>query len=201
MLVDYHIATKPITVIPKHSYDYVLAGNGVFLRAVRAGIDVLMQIASCEVRGLPQLDTHFYWKYPRVPVGLTARILQKCKKLGAIEVLFYLLYQPSTGWQLVCPEQEQSTTHCRPLYDDSDSAYARAIVHVHSHHQMAAQFSEADDQEDQGFRIYGIIGNLGQQATLIVRVGVFGYFWNLPAALIFELPDDLSCGVSDAETQ
>jgi PRTRC genetic system protein A len=201
MFVDYHIATEPVTVIPKHSYNYILAGNGVFLRAVRSGIDVLMQIASCEVRGLPQLDAHFDWEYPRIPVSLTARILRECEQLGAIEVLFYLLYEPSTGWQLVRPAQEQSAIHCCPIHDDPDSAYAKAIVHVHSHHKMAAQFSEADDQEDQGFRIYGIIGNLGQRTTLIVRVGVFGYFWNLPAALIFELPGDLSCGVSDAETR
>jgi PRTRC genetic system protein A len=198
MLVDYHIATEPVTAIPRKSYDYILAGNGVFLRATRAGIDVLMPIASCEVRGLPHLDAHFRWDYPRIPIRLTAQILQECERLGAIEVLFYLLYDPSTGWQLVCPEQEQSATHCRPLQDDKDSDYARAIVHVHSHHQMDAKFSEADDQEDQGFRIYGIIGNLGQQATLSVRVGVFGYFWNLPAHFIFELPHYLSCGISDA---
>jgi PRTRC genetic system protein A len=198
MLVDYHIATQPVTSIPKRSYDYVLAGNGVFLRAVRSGIDVLMQIASCEVRGLPHLEAHFYWGYPKIPMGLTIQILRECRRLGAIEVLFYLLHEPSTGWQLLCPAQEQSATHCRPLQDGIGSAYARAIVHVHSHHKMAAQFSEADDQEEQGFRIYGIVGNLGQQATLIVRVGVFGYFWKLPASLIFELPDGLSCGVSDA---
>jgi PRTRC genetic system protein A len=201
MLVDYHVATNPVSAIPRRSYDYVLAGNGVFLRAVRSGIDVLIQIASCEVRGLPQLDAHFYWNYPKIPIGLTTQILQECERLGAIEVLFYLLYDASTGWELVCPEQEQSVTHCRPLLDDLNSAYAHAIVHVHSHHQMAAQFSEADDQEDQGFRIYGIIGDLGRQATLIVRVGVFGYFWNLPATLIFELPHSLSCGMSNAETQ
>jgi PRTRC genetic system protein A len=200
MLVDYHIATKAITDVPRQSYDYVLAGNGVFLRAVRSRLDVLMQIASCEVRGLPQLDAHFYWNYPKIPIGLTTQILQECERLGAIEVLFYLLYDASTGWELVCPEQEQSVTHCRPLHD-LDSAYAKAIVHVHSHHKMAAKFSNADDQEDQGFRIYGIIGNLGQQATLSVRVGVFGYFWNLPATLIFELPHSLLCGMSNAETQ
>jgi hypothetical protein len=56
MRSDYHIATEPVTAIPRKSYDYVMAGNGVFIRAVRAGMDVLMPIASCEVRGLPHLD-------------------------------------------------------------------------------------------------------------------------------------------------
>jgi hypothetical protein len=54
---------------------------------------------------------------------------------------------------------------------------------------MSAFFSDTDDAEENGFRIYSVIGKLKNNYLEIkVRVGLFGYFWNIPADSIFELP-------------
>jgi len=65
------------------------------------------------------------------------------------------------------------------------------LLLIHSHHGMRPEFSRADDADERGFRLYGVIGNLPEKPEIRMRVGVYGYFWEIPASWALELPDSL----------
>lgn len=192
--VSYKVANEsnlpPISASIK---EYWLAGNGVFLRAARNGIDVCIQLCALSVPGLPELKPCFNLHYPPIPQSLVSTMLELSVAAGREEVLFYLAFTAS-NWQLIIPDQiatEYSVTPTSPL----DPFYGSAIVEVHSHHQMAAQFSPTDDEEEAGkFRIFAVLGEIFTRPTISVRVGIYNHFQILPACQIFQLPE----GIVDA---
>jgi len=178
-------------------YDYVLAGNGVFLRAQRPGLRVQFRIAECEVRGLPELENIFEWDAPPVPVNTVEQMLRICRReaIADREILFHITWDSPPGWTstwaLHVPEQNAGAAHCKPLDDGPDSTHARALIECHSHHNMPPRFSSMDDDDEKGFRIYAVVGKVMKDAMISVRVGCHGYFWSIPAEWVFELPPGL----------
>jgi hypothetical protein len=189
-------------------YNYALAGNGVFLRASRPGLEVCIPIADCEVRGLFPLEARVTLSYPRVPAAYVRKMLDlsisACVEYGSpIERLFHLRSQEDgfavdgRRWRLDQPTQQATATSVRPTDDAPDSSYDLALIEVHSHHQMEAFFSGADDEDEQGFRIYGVLGDIFTKPKMRVRVGCYGHFLEVPAETIFEMPD----GIEDANVE
>ncbi len=183
-------------------YDYVLAADGVYLRAERQGIRVLFPIGEAPIKGLREIEASVRIDYPPVPLELTNRIV--AESLRAVpdsgqeqrEVLFHLMFdERKSQWVLIVPEQVQTATSVRPVRDDPDSSYAHAFIEVHSHGRIPPFYSaDADDVDEQGFRLYGVIGNLGvpgKRPGLRLRVGCYGYFYEIPSRWMFEMPDGL----------
>jgi len=89
----------------------------------------------------------------------------------------------------------------RPVLAALDSAsYANTLIEVHSHQRMAAFFSSTDSADEQGFRLYAVLGRLdrdGYEAEIRLRVGVYGHFYELPATGILSLSE----GVTDCVTR
>ena len=86
---------------------------------------------------------------------------------------------------------------CRSEADQE--LYERVVIEIHSHHAMPARFSGTDDADETGFRVYGVIGRLPEQPEIRLRVGVYGYFWEVPASWALELPDGLRDCNEEAE--
>jgi hypothetical protein len=101
-----------------------------------------------------------------------------------IEVLFDLDYT-AAGWALVIPEQIQARERVQ-VADVFNATHARALIHVHSHHVFAPTFSREDDADHVGFRLYAVLGYLATRPALRVRVGIYGYWLDVPAWTIFE---------------
>ena len=82
-LVTYHLHrhTLPAQDTPASAarvapaYQYILAGNGVLVRAETRFFTALLLIAPGVVRGLPPLQPQFRLKVPRLPAGLLQTIL------------------------------------------------------------------------------------------------------------------------------
>lgn len=105
-----------------------------------------------------------------------------------LEIVFHI-HHFQEQWQLLIPEQTQSSGKCRAIKYGLDSSYINATVEVHSHNRMAAFFSGADDADEGGFRIFAVLGKVTElSAEIICRVGVYRQFWHVPADWIFELP-------------
>lgn len=196
-IVDYHLVTPQSGPLPfqAHLYDYLFAGNGVFIRSKRPGLEVILPVASCEIRGLVSIKPAVRFTYPRIPAHLVDQMLWCAQgAIGeggqSVEMLFHL-ERSDEAWQLTIPEQEQTATSVVPTDDSATSSYATALIDVHSHHRMRAFFSATDNRDEQGFRVYAVLGNIFTQPEILVRVGCEGIHWIIPATTVFELPDGL----------
>ena len=114
-LAGYHVVRDdaPLPAIDAgHLYNYLLAGNGVFLQAQRRELSVLLRIAPALVRGLPVLRSRLRVRFPRVPVYLVREMLTVAAEAardpnGGLEVLLYLTFQAGR-WHLLQPTQERT---------------------------------------------------------------------------------------------
>ncbi|MDX2241539.1 MAG: Mov34/MPN/PAD-1 family protein [Leptolyngbyaceae cyanobacterium bins.302] len=196
-LIGYRfVQALPLPTYTSSRLEYLVGSNGIFARAVRPGLEVLLPVAHTQsLKGLATL-TPFVTVTPKVPEALLIEMWRRSCQACAdpahpLEILFHLLWV-EREWQLIVPEQEQSAAHCCPLHTDSTSSATQAVIEVHSHHQMPAYFSSTDDADEcHGFRIYGVFGKVRSvRPEMQFRVGLFGHFWQIPATSIFELSGD-----------
>ena len=154
-------------------YDYILAGNGVFVQAASPMLTARIQIAHADVRGLPDADEKIALPHGPIP----ARLLRD-----------------GIRWMLETPEQERFFAIARDgaayrLHQPPQAGTAAsltytplpgAVAEFHSHARHPAAFSATDDADEQGFRIYGVIGRLDRpQPQMALRLGTYGYFRRL----------------------
>ena len=117
--------------------------------------------------------------------------MQASKENLPNEILFWFNFDRDRQvWNLDAPLQI-----CRPAsvfpVDRSDPLGARALIDLHSHALLDPFFSRTDNKDEQGFRIFAVIGRVNQKPLILVRVGVYGNYWNIPADLVFELPGEI----------
>ena len=185
---------------------YVVAGNGVFLWGKRDGLEALAPVAECEVRGLFPVVPFVRLEGARVSVALVAEMLREagaaCNTAHEpVESLFYLNFtdEERLSWQVTMPEQIQSPVSVHPVVSALDQeAYANALMEVHTHPRMRAFYSGTDNRDEQGFRLYGVLGlpspgEEGQKCLpeIRMRVSVFGAYYEFPASWVLELPEGL----------
>ena len=171
--------------------EYWLAGNGVFIRAERQGLSACIPVAICTIPGLADFALDVKLQYPLVPTGIVNAMLSAAQAVGKKEILFYLSFTQGK-WQLDIPSQLATTCSVKPL-DLSSNSYSSALLEVHSHHSMTAQFSVVDDLEESGkFRLFAVLGEIFNSPTINVRVGIYSHFWQIPAKEVFEMPDELT---------
>ena len=175
--------------IPDCLYAYIMAGNGVFLYAKRDDLEVLIPASRAIIAGLPSLES--FVNLPRVPAILMHHILQASKENLPNEILFWFNLRPRPKvWNWMLPYR-----YCRPAsvfpVDKSDPLGTKALIDLHSHALMEPFFSPTDDKDEQGFRVFAVIGKVNERPEVRVRVGVYGNYWDIPASMIFELPEEI----------
>lgn len=195
-----HAVANGVVVPPYNAqaYEYVTGQNGVFVRSERECLKVMIPVAPAlsPIRGLSRLETTV-----EIPQKVPAEILETVlvesiqaanAKPEPLEKLFHILLIDG-NWKLIIPEQIQSHCEVRPTDTGIDSSYAKAIIEIHSHHFFRARFSPQDDMDEMGFRVYCVIGGFGEnQPELSVRVGVHGHRWEIPANLVFDMPETIT---------
>lgn len=199
-LVGHMLMEQPTLPAIPWPRGYVLAHNGVFAWAKREGLEALIPVAPSPVpiRGLYPVEPYVRLVHPPVDVWLVSEMFRLAKEARSsegnpLEILFYLSFDKRGGWQLTVPPQEQQPARVVPRADALNlSLYANTLIEIHSHHQMAAFFSGTDTADEQGFRLYGVLGRLDGEARsgpeIRLRVGIYGHFWEIPAASLLSLP-------------
>jgi len=175
--------------IPDCLYAYIMAGNGIFLYAKRDDLEVLIPISRVIIAGLPSLEP--FVNLPHVPAALMHHILQASRENLPNEILFWFNFDHDQRiWNVDAPLQV-----CRPAsvcpVDKCDPLGTNALIDLHSHALMEPFFSPTDNKDEQGFRIFAVIGKVNGSPKIRVRVGVYGNYWDIPAAMIFDLPEDI----------
>lgn len=199
-LIDYVMAREP-TLPPLRAglYDYVLAGNGVFVRSERDELKAVIPVAECTVQGLPYIESCVELTLPHVPVELTRALLTQARqerdeKGRMLEVMYHLTWeQAAQRWQMVKPAQRQTAVSVQPTGPFSGTSYETYLIEVHSHHTLDCHdFSSVDDESEAGtFRLFGLLVDIFNRPRLRLRVNVFGHRWEIPASLVFDLPQEL----------
>jgi len=198
--------TNSLPPITAALYEYVMAGNGIFIRGARREFKAQFCIQPCIVRGLLELGSSLDLNMPRVPREMISEMLRRARAVRdqqgrPCEIVFHLEFADATGWQCHVPKQNQSPMRAKPSDDSPASSYARACIEIHSHVDMHASFSSLDDQDEQGFRVYAVLGCISTRPVMRVRVGLYGYRHDIPAKWIFDLPPGIGDAVTGEGTQ
>lgn len=181
------------------SMEYLVAGNGCFVRLERPELRVIAPLARHTMRGLATLQPRFEMVPPRVPEAIVTAIYAESLRaaMTPTEALFHLVWDGGV-WECRVPPQRRSRLQVVPVGKLLGSSYESALIEAHSHQAAAPFFSsggpESDDADEIGFRIYAVLGWVSTRPTLRVRVGLFGHYWEIPADWVFDLPE----GIHDA---
>lgn len=194
-LIHTLLATNPLPPPLPVMYERILAGNGLFLRAQRDQLRVLFPIETGTVPELPLLTPEIAPTVPLIPKHLMDTLWNEAQQAwrspeGPLESLFHFTY--TTDWQLAIPEQVRTAVSVHPKDLDHCPSYATCLVEIHSHHEMSAKFSQMDNADETGFRIYGVCGNFNHHPHITFRVGLYGHYYPIPASLIVELPPQIT---------
>ena len=146
-------------------YDYVLGSGGVYVQSQGAHLTARVPVAAGTVRGL-------------APVAEKLQLTH-----GPIPAQLFAVRWDGDGYRLVVPPQAGTAT--RLAYQPP----AGVVAEFHSHGSSRAFFSATDDRDEQGFRIYGVVGRLDAPLPeLRLRVGVYGHFSPLDWPQVFDGP-------------
>ena len=150
-------------------YNYILAGNGLFIRAEGPLLSATICIASAQVRGLSALTEEVTLKKGKIPRHVYGLALAVAAARPYHER--YLAVTWEGEYRLRQPSQEGNPGGVK---------YERlpgTVMDIHSHGKMKAFFSNTDDSDEQGLRLYMVVGRLDTLLPEVeVRAGAYGYF-------------------------
>jgi hypothetical protein len=169
-------------------YNYIHAGNGCFIDAENEHLHARVPVAEFKERGLPLAPSFTTLKHGRIPQRFWDLALSVF--LASPEVERYVgIRWDGRGYALYIPAQESEPAKVK---------YATAediVVDLHSHPgELGPIFSPIDDADEQGFRIYGVVGDFNAiPPSVNFRVGVYGYWVPVSWGEVFEG----DCGIHD----
>lgn len=163
-------------------YDYVLGSGGLYVQSESAHLTARVRIAPAQVRGLAPVSEKLEMAHGPIPAHVFELGLGWMLAAPDTERFFAVRWD-GDAYRLVVPPQEGT---------GSSLAYQPpqgVIAEFHSHAGHRAFFSATDDRDEQGFRIYGVVGRLDTPAPeLTLRVGIYGHFAPLRWPQVFDGP-------------
>ena len=164
-------------------FDYVLGAGGLCVQSESANLAARVLVAPCQVRGLDFVAEKVELVHGPIPVGIFELGLRWFQDDPDIERFFAVQWDGRSYRPVVPPQMGMATT----------LAYvppAGLVAEFHSHGSSPAFFSDTDDGDEQGFRIYGVVGRLdSDRPELSLRVGVYGHFAPVEWWQVFSGPE------------
>ena len=181
----------PLPPIPPGlAYQYVVAGNGLFIRAEDSRMEAMAPVALADVHSLEIVEPYARLKVPRVPAKWLWAIQASARKHLPNEAMYQFLWQ-GTKWHCAMPQIIAS--HAALEFDDR----AEAVIDLHSHGTLSAFFSPTDDGDEKGLRFYVTVGHVDRSVIALAtveegtpeiacRVGIYGHIMSVPVETIFD---------------
>lgn len=186
--VDYLVARDGPPPPAGLIYDYLLAGDGLWLAAENTTLRVRAPVAPAEIRGLPALGGACELRHGRLPAAIWDTCVAVARGVAAYrrEILLLVLHGPG-GYRLTVPEDQRAGA-TRVSYTPPVLAVGEGIaLTLHSHHTMPAFFSATDDADERDLGLYAVVGRLlGDRPEVIVRAGAYGHWLPVPWEAVFE---------------
>ena len=180
--VGYLIKTKEgLEGVRGTFYDYTLAENGVFIEAEGPLLAARVPVVHGQIRGLGPLEPKVVLRYGLIPQYMFDLALSAM--LADVKLERYLAVVWNDGYHLYVPEQAASKEQLLDGIDDGHGSGGgvvylnpdKVILDLHSHGTMRSFFSPEDNRDEQGLKLYGVIGRLDKTPQVLLRVGVYGY--------------------------
>ena len=163
-------------------FDYVLGAGGLYVQSESAHLTARVLAAPCTVRGLAPVTEKVELAHGAIPVRLFEAGVRWFMDDPDTERFFAVRWDGSS-YRLVVPPQVGNATSL------AYAPPAGVVAEFHSHGRSRAFFSATDDRDEQGFRIYGVVGRLNSdRPELSLRVGVYGHFATLDWPQVFDGP-------------
>lgn len=194
--IEHKIARAKNEAITAALYEYLTAGNGLFLRAKRNEFAACLPLCSKQIRGLPDVQAGIFWDKPEPPVSVWREILADARlesDSNDFKEDVYAVYWHEQGeewhWKAIGRERRHAST----IADDAREEYAKACLELHTHPPGAFHFSRADDRDESDkFRIFGILIDVhSAQPKIRFRCGIYDFFAQIPAAWVGEMPGEI----------
>ena len=161
-------------------FDYVLGAGGLYVQSESANLTARILVAPAEVRGLATVSEKVTLTHGLIPAHLFELGLSWLLAAPGTERFFAVRWD-GDAYRLVVPPQSgtgSSLTYWPPR---------GVIAEFHSHGRHRAFFSATDDNDEQGFRVYGVVGRLDTaQPELALRLGIYGHFAPLEWQQVFD---------------
>ena len=189
---DASVQSRPVGHLVNHAsglsgshgigFDYVLGSGGVYVQSENADLTARVPVAPCEVRGLAAVDKKVELAHGPIPARLFETGLRWFRDDPHTERFFAVRWD-CDAYRAVIPPQKgtASSLEYRPA--------SGVVAEFHSHGTLRAFFSKTDDEDEQGFRIYGVVGRLDTpEPELSLRIGVYGHFAPVEWPQVFDGP-------------
>lgn len=192
--VEHKVASSETEAITAVKFEYLMAGNGLLIRAKRREFSVCLPVCRESITGLPAVESGIVWHKPKIPEFIWREILENARA-GSDSIQFredvYVVFwhQASCRWHWKNVSRERD--YARTIADDRLSEYGEACLELHTHPPGANHFSLADDRDESGkFRLFGILIDIHSPHPKVrFRCGVYDYFAQIPAAFVSEMPE------------
>lgn len=159
-------------------YNYTLAANGLFIEAENKLITARVPVKVCEVRGLAPIETKIRLTYGSIPQRFFDLALDVF--LADPNHEHYVAVTGDNGYHFYVPVQDGSGGGV--VYEVGESV----VLDLHSHGCMGAFFSGQDNADEKGLKLYGVVGKLNATPVVRLRIGVYGYFYDLSWRDVFD---------------
>ena len=165
-------------------YDYVLGSGGVYVQSESAHLTARVHGSPpATVRGLAPVAEKVELAHGPIPAPLFAVGLCWFRDDPGTERFFAIRWD-GHRYRLVVPEQEGTASSLKY------TPPAGVVAEFHSHGTSRSFFSSTDDRDEQGFRVYGVVGRLDSPLPeLSLRVGVYGHFAPVDWPQVFSGPE------------
>jgi PRTRC genetic system protein A len=187
-----HNTPKGLLGEPGIGYNYILARNGLFIRAENDHLEAIVPIFQLEegrpVRGLAPMEKRVTLKHGPIPVGIWERAYNTLMEDPSSECYMAIVWVRGS-YELAVPPQAATA---------ASVAYERPrnlVVDIHSHGAIKAFFSATDNQDDQGLKISIVVGNLDKGPwypdRIASRVCIYGYYAPVDATHLWRSGEDV----------
>lgn len=197
VFVEHKIASATNTEdVSAVLYEYLLAGNGLFVRAKRCEFAACLPVYERTIRDLPDAKAGIFWRKPEISRSVWQQILSDARFRSDFEefkedvyVVFWDEKTAEWRWSAISRERQRAST----IADDTREEYGKACLELHTHPPGAFHFSLADDRDEQGkFRIFGILIDIHSATPKIrFRCGIYDFFSQIPADWVGEMPGEI----------
>jgi len=186
-----HATQQQLPAFGPYLCEYITASNGVFVRAKRPGLEAMLPVClgfNDGIRGLFPLTPYVRLEAGPIPAAIIREAVFRMAAAAPKELLTWVGL--NGAYHLTIPEQTTTENRCKPDHP-LDPRGQNALLDFHSHGFAAPFFSTIDNKdESQGFRLYAVAGSF-YSPTLLVRVGIYGHFWQIPPDWVMELPSEI----------